>query len=57
MKGRKYNCQVSLEERWPAEPVPVWVVPWPSKINNKALAYKRVCADGPVFNLEDVIWE
>jgi len=22
-----------------------------------ALAYKRVCADGPVFNLADIIWE
>jgi dihydroorotate dehydrogenase electron transfer subunit len=22
-----------------------------------AFVYKRVCADGPVFNLADIIWE
>ena len=27
------------------------------KDKNGALAYRRVCADGPVFNLRDIIWE
>lgn len=55
--GEKYFCQVSLEERM-ACGVGACVgcaVAVKDEQGNKA--YKRVCADGPVFDLKDVIWE
>lgn len=57
IKGKKYNCQVSLEERMACGTGACMGCAVAIKENNTAFAYKRVCADGPVFNLEDVIWE
>jgi dihydroorotate dehydrogenase electron transfer subunit len=57
LNGSNFNCQVSLEERmacgtgaWMGCAVAV-------KNQNGVLDYKRVCADGPVFNLQNIIWE
>jgi dihydroorotate dehydrogenase electron transfer subunit len=57
MKGKKYNCQVSLEERMACGTGACMGCAVAIKENHTALAYKRVCTDGPVFNLEKVIWE
>ncbi len=53
----KYFCQVSLEERMACGVGACvgCVVAVKDEQGNKA--YKRVCADGPVFDLEKVIWE
>jgi dihydroorotate dehydrogenase electron transfer subunit len=57
MLGPEYFCQVSLEERM-ACGVGACVgcaVAVKDELGQKT--YKRVCADGPVFELKDVIWE
>lgn len=55
--GEKYFCQVSLEERMACGVGACvgCVVAVKDEQGNKA--YQRVCADGPVFDLKDVIWE
>jgi dihydroorotate dehydrogenase electron transfer subunit len=57
MLDTKYFCQVSLEERM-ACGVGACVgcaVAVKDELGNKT--YKRVCADGPVFELKDIVWE
>jgi dihydroorotate dehydrogenase electron transfer subunit len=53
----KFNCQVSLEERMACGTGACMGCAVAVKDNKGALAYKRVCADGPVFNLADIIWD
>jgi len=55
--NEKYFCQVSLEERMACGVGACvgCVVAVKNELSQKA--YKRVCADGPVFELKDVIWE
>ena len=53
----KFNCQVSLEERMACGTGACMGCAVAVKDKKGALAYKRVCADGPVFNLADIIWE
>jgi dihydroorotate dehydrogenase electron transfer subunit len=57
LKSKKYNCQVSLEERMACGTGACMGCAVAIRDNNGALAYKRVCSDGPVFNLQEVIWE
>jgi dihydroorotate dehydrogenase electron transfer subunit len=57
MKNNKYDCQVSLEERMACGTGACMGCAVAIRDNKGTLAYKRVCADGPVFNLKDVIWE
>lgn len=54
---RKFNCQVSLEERMACGVGACMGCAVAIKDRQGNVAYRRVCADGPVFNLEDVIWE
>lgn len=53
----EYVCQVSLEERMACGvgACAGCVVAVKDAAGNKA--YRRVCADGPVFNLKDILWE
>jgi len=55
--GEKYFCQVSLEERM-ACGVGACVGCAVAVKNEKGeKTYRRVCADGPVFDLQSVLWE
>jgi len=55
--GDKYFCQVSLEERM-ACGVGACVGCVVAVADDKGeKVYRRVCADGPVFDLKKVIWE
>ncbi|MGP8154489.1 MAG: dihydroorotate dehydrogenase electron transfer subunit [Smithella sp.] len=53
----KFNCQVSLEERMACGVGACMGCAVAIKDTKGAIGYKRVCADGPVFNLPDIIWE
>ncbi len=53
----KFSCQVSLEERMACGIGACMGCAVAVKDKDGALAYRRVCADGPVFNLQDIIWE
>lgn len=53
----KFCCQVSLEERMACGVGACMGCAVAVKDKNGALAHRRVCADGPVFNLQDIIWE
>ena len=53
----KFSVQVSLEERMACGVGACLGCAVTVKDKNGALAYRRVCADGPVFNLRDIIWE
>jgi dihydroorotate dehydrogenase electron transfer subunit len=53
----KFNCQVSLEERMACGVGACMGCAVAIKDKDGALVYRRVCADGPVFNLQDIIWE
>ena len=55
--GEKYFCQVSLEERMACGVGACVGCVVAVKDEQGEKAYKRVCADGPVFELKDVIWE
>jgi len=57
LNKNKFDCQVSLEERMACGTGACMGCAMAVKDKKGALAYKRVCADGPVFNLADVIWE
>jgi dihydroorotate dehydrogenase electron transfer subunit len=51
----KSNCQVSLEARMGCGFGACWgcVV----KTNHPKMPYQRVCKEGPVFRLEEIIWQ
>jgi dihydroorotate dehydrogenase electron transfer subunit len=53
----KFDCQVSLEERMACGTGACMGCAVAVKDKKGALSYKRVCADGPVFNLADIIWK
>ena len=57
MVGGKYMCQVSLEERMACGVGACAGCVVAIKEQAGAMAYRRVCADGPVFDLEKVIWQ
>jgi len=52
----KFNCQVSLEERMACGTGACMGCAVAIKDQKGIFDYKRVCADGPVFNLRDIIW-
>jgi dihydroorotate dehydrogenase electron transfer subunit len=52
----KFNCQVSLEEHMACGTGACMGCAVAIKDKKGAFDYKRVCADGPVFNLADIIW-
>jgi dihydroorotate dehydrogenase electron transfer subunit len=52
-----FDCQVSLEERMACGTGACMGCAVAVKDNKGAPAYKRVCADGPVFRLSDILWE
>jgi len=53
----KFHCQVSLEERMACGTGACMGCAVAVKDKEGAFAYKRVCADGPVFHLSDIIWD
>jgi dihydroorotate dehydrogenase electron transfer subunit len=52
-----YDCQVSLEERMACGTGACMGCAVAIKDKKGKQCYKRVCADGPVFNLADILWE
>lgn len=57
LNGTKFNCQVSLEERMACGVGACMGCAVAVKDKDGSPAYRRVCADGPVFNMQDIIWE
>lgn len=57
LSNGKFSCQVSLEERMACGTGACVGCVVAVKDKQGKLAYKRVCADGPVFSLADIIWE
>ncbi len=57
LNKNKFSCQVSLEERMACGTGACMGCAVAVKDKQGVLGYKRVCADGPVFNLADIIWE
>ncbi len=57
LNKRKFNCQVSLEERMACGTGACMGCAVAVKDQRGGFTYKRVCADGPVFNLADIIWD
>ncbi len=57
LRGSKFSCQVSLEERMACGIGACLGCAVAVRDNNGALTYKQVCADGPVFNLDEIFWE
>jgi len=57
LKGNKFFSQASLEERMACGIGACLGCAVAVRDNKGALTYKRVCADGPVFNLREVLWE
>jgi dihydroorotate dehydrogenase electron transfer subunit len=57
LNGTNFISQVSLEERMACGIGACLGCAVAIRNDKGALAYKRVCADGPVFNLREVIWE
>jgi dihydroorotate dehydrogenase electron transfer subunit len=55
LKSKNLNCQVSLEARMGCGFGACWgcVV----KTNHPQSPYQRVCKEGPVFHLRDIVWE
>jgi dihydroorotate dehydrogenase electron transfer subunit len=55
VKSRKFICQISLEARMGCGFGACWGCVVKTKHPN--LPYQRVCQEGPVFRIEDVVWE
>lgn len=55
VRSEKFVCQASLEARMACGFGACWgcVV----KTKDVKAPYRRVCKDGPVFNLEDILWD
>jgi dihydroorotate dehydrogenase electron transfer subunit len=55
IKSKKFTCQVSLEARMGCGFGACWgcVV----KTKHPKIPYQRVCQEGPVFRIEDIVWE
>jgi len=56
LKPAGFQCQVSLEERMACGTGACMGCAVAIKNQAEEFAYKRVCKDGPVFNLQDIIW-
>ena len=52
-----FHCQVSLEERMACGTGACVGCAVAVKDKTGSMTYKRVCSDGPVFNLTDITWE
>lgn len=57
LNNSQFRCQVSLEERMACGTGACMGCAVAIKDKKGMLGYQRVCADGPVFNLRDIIWE
>ncbi len=57
LRGTKFNTQVSLEERMACGVGACLGCAVAIKEQKNNFSYKRVCADGPVFDLHEIIWE
>jgi dihydroorotate dehydrogenase electron transfer subunit len=57
LRDTKFVCQVSLEERMACGVGACMGCAVGIKNKTGNIAYQRVCADGPVFNMQDVVWE
>ena len=58
LQKTKYPCQVSLEERMACGIGACLGCAVAVKRSKKSsLAYKRVCADGPVFDINEIVWK
>ncbi len=53
----KYSCQVSLEEKMACGVGACLGCAVPVKSKKSTPAYKRVCADGPVFDINEIVWK
>ena len=52
-----FNCQVSLEERMACGTGACMGCAVAVKDKKGVFGYKRVCADGPVFDIRQIVWE
>ncbi len=57
LRKTKYSCQVSLEEKMACGVGACLGCAVPVKSRNSKPAYKRVCADGPVFDINEIVWK
>ncbi|OPY87254.1 MAG: Dihydroorotate dehydrogenase B (NAD(+)), electron transfer subunit [Smithella sp. PtaU1.Bin162] len=57
LKPAQFCCQVSLEEKMACGTGACMGCAVAIKDGEGNIAYRRVCADGPVFNLAEVVWE
>ena len=57
LHGSKFHCQASLEERMACGTGACMGCAVAIKDNKGNLTYKRVCADGPVFDIRQIVWE
>jgi dihydroorotate dehydrogenase electron transfer subunit len=57
LRGTKYSCHVSLEERMACGVGACLGCAVEVKCKKGAKAYKRVCADGPVFDINEIVWK
>jgi dihydroorotate dehydrogenase electron transfer subunit len=57
LSGTKFQCQASLEERMACGTGACMGCAVAIRDNEGNLSYKRVCADGPVFNIRQIVWE
>ena len=56
LAGKGILCQVSMEERMACGLGACLGCAVSLKGGDGKITYKRVCKDGPVFNVEDVVW-
>jgi dihydroorotate dehydrogenase electron transfer subunit len=57
LKESRFTCHVSLEERMACGTGACMGCVVAIRDKGSSFTYKRICADGPVFDLADVIWE
>ncbi|MBN1474091.1 MAG: dihydroorotate dehydrogenase electron transfer subunit [Syntrophaceae bacterium] len=57
LQGTKFKCQVSLEERMACGVGACLGCAVEVKGKKGMAAYKRVCADGPVFYIDEIAWK
>jgi dihydroorotate dehydrogenase electron transfer subunit len=57
LRDTKFACQVSLEEKMACGVGACIGCAVGIKDEAGGIVYKRVCADGPIFNIRDVVWE
>jgi dihydroorotate dehydrogenase electron transfer subunit len=57
LRKTKYSCQVSLEEKMACGVGACLGCAVQVKSKKSSPAYKRVCADGPVFDISEIVWK